>query len=192
MPTETQYQTAIVNYDRGALLQLFGEIDERQPSAIRSLDGQFWEAGKAMEYLVLRAFELEEARVRYPFSVENRLTGERTTLEQIDGVVYSEALACLVETKDWSVPVDFDEIARLQSNLQRRPASTIGLFFVRSGYTMPAQILTRVRIQPTVLLWEWGEVREALERQQMCEALHLKFRFAVEEGDPIYDIRGIL
>ena len=192
MPSEAQYQAEIASYDASTLQQLFEEIENEVSPRLHTLPTQAWESGKAMEYLVLRAFELEQIRVRYPFSVQNRLTGERTTLEQIDGVVYSESLACLVESKDWRDPVDFDEIARLQSNLQRRPTSAIGLFFARSGYTEPAQVLTRIRMQPTVLLWEWGEVRVALEKRKMREALHLKYRFAVEEGDPIYDVRGIL
>jgi hypothetical protein len=192
MPTEAQYQAEIGGYDQVALRQLRREIEDGQSSPLRSLPGQFWEAGKAMEYLVLRAFESEGARVRYPFSVQNRLTGERTTLEQIDGVVYSEGLACLVEAKDWSSPVDFDEISRLQSNLQRRPSGAIGLFFTHSGYTEPAQVLTRIRMQPTVLLWEWDELSESLEAGRIREALHLKYRYAVEEGEPLYSVLGIL
>lgn len=54
-----------------------------------------WEPGKAFEYLVVRAFELDPREVtivRYPYEV--RLFGER--VEQIDGAVYLSGLPCLI------------------------------------------------------------------------------------------------
>jgi hypothetical protein len=58
-----------------------------------------WEEGEALEYLVLRAFELDPSKpvVRYPYVVS--LFGE--TVEEIDGAVHLPGLACLVESKDW-------------------------------------------------------------------------------------------
>jgi hypothetical protein len=55
-----------------------------------------WEAGKAFEYLVLRAFQLDGAEIKWPYRVQ--LFGEE--VEQIDGAVHCAGLSCLVESKD--------------------------------------------------------------------------------------------
>ena len=49
-----------------------------------------------LEYLVIRAFEVEGAPVTYPYTV---FVGG-TVVEQIDGAVYTDGLSCLVECKD--------------------------------------------------------------------------------------------
>jgi len=59
-----------------------------------------WPLGKAMEHLVLRAFELDGAKVRWPFEVR---FGEEL-IEQIDGVIRLGAISVLVETKDQQRP----------------------------------------------------------------------------------------
>ncbi len=56
-----------------------------------------WDSGKALEYMVIRAFELdpdEPATVRYPYEVS--LFGEK--VEEIDGAVHLPGLSCLVES----------------------------------------------------------------------------------------------
>ena len=59
-----------------------------------------WEAGESIQYLVIRAFQLdpeEPATVRYPYEVS--LFSEK--VEEIDGAVHLPGLSCLVESKDW-------------------------------------------------------------------------------------------
>ena len=195
MPSEREYQEEIRRYTHSDLVSLYDELsgEERTgPLSFRYSESRQWDLGKALEYLIVRAFEEEGAEVRYPFEVPNTFTERAGTMEQIDGAVYYQALACLIEAKDWSGPVDYDEIARLQANLLRRPTPTFGLFFARNGYTTPAIILTRVRMQPTVLLWEWSDLGEALIRRRMRDALLLKYRCAVDEGDPALNVRGLL
>ena len=66
-------------------------------SKIRSEVPRGWERGEALEYLVIRAFELdpdERATVRYPYVVS--LFGEK--VEEIDGAVHLPGLSCLVES----------------------------------------------------------------------------------------------
>jgi hypothetical protein len=53
-------------------------------------------------------------------------------VEQIDGVVYSDELACLVECKDEAGKVNFEPIAKLRNQLLRRPGAAIGMVFSRS------------------------------------------------------------
>ncbi|HUY92587.1 MAG TPA: hypothetical protein VMV10_27860 [Pirellulales bacterium] len=99
-----------------------------------------WEDGKALEYLVIRAFELdpdEKPIVRYPYVVP--LFGEK--VEEIDGAVHLPGLSCLVETKDWSKKVAIEPIVKMRSQLLRRPAGTIGIVFSKEGFTDPARCL---------------------------------------------------
>src|SRR5437867_2099437 len=79
-----------------------------------------WEAGEALEYLVLRAFELDTSEpltVRYPYEVS--LFGEK--VEEIDGAVHLPGLSCLVESKDWGKDVVLGPIVKMRSQLLRRP-----------------------------------------------------------------------
>ena len=70
------------------------------------------------EHLILRAFELDGATVRWPFEVS---FGD-SVVEQIDGAVYAGCLSCLVEAKDSTAPVDVAVLAKLRNQLARRPA----------------------------------------------------------------------
>jgi hypothetical protein len=146
-----------------------------------------WDAGKAFEYLILRAFQLDGADVKYSYSV--RLFGEE--IEQVDGVVYFAGLSCLVESKDFAnkVNVDIVPIAKLRNQLLRRPASTIGSVFSRTGFTDPARHLSYFSLPQTILLWSGEEVNYALEQESICELLILKYRVCVEDGLPDYDVR---
>lgn len=54
-----------------------------------------WEPGKALEYFVLRAFQLEEAQVTFP---------------------YCDGLACLTECKDTAYRANIEPIAKMLSS----------------------------------------------------------------------------
>jgi hypothetical protein len=135
---------------------------------------------------------LEGAEVRYPFEVS--LGDNNRVDEQIDGVVYADGLACLLECKDWQKPVDNEPIAKLRDQLSRRPSSAIGLCFSRLGFTDPALRLASRASGHTVLLWGGVEIEFALHRQLMRRALIAKYRFCVEFGLVSFDItrRGAL
>ncbi len=146
-----------------------------------------WGLGKAFEYLVIRAFQLDGADVKYSYRV--RLFGEE--VEQVDGVVYCSGLSCLVESKDFAdrVNVDIAPIAKLRNQLLRRPANTLGLVFSRTGFTDPARHLSYFSLPQTILLWSGEEIEYALEQESICELLLLKYRVCVEDGLPDYDVR---
>jgi len=139
-----------------------------------------WPPGKAFEYLILRAFELDGATVRYPFEV----TAHDSVIEQIDGAVYAGYLSCLVETKDSTAQVDVAVLAKLRTQLARRPAGTIGSVFSRMGFTRPAFALAGYFAPQTVLLWSGKEVEECLRQESIAAALLAKYRECVEEGAP--------
>ena len=88
MTTEAEYKARITSYNWDDLIKLWSEIE--------SGNTPNWDAGKALEYLVLRAFQLNNAEVTWPYSVY--LDGEE--IEQIGGVVYADGLSCIIECKD--------------------------------------------------------------------------------------------
>lgn len=139
-----------------------------------------WPPGRAFEHLVLRAFELDGAEVRWPFEVS---FGD-AVVEQIDGAVYAGHLSCIVEAKDTMAPVDVGALAKMRNQLARRPAGTLGLMFARSKFTSSAVALAAFFAPQTVLLWRGRELQACLERESIVPTLEAKFRECVEEGAP--------
>ena len=178
MPTEAEYREMIRANDHAGLVELW--------AAVEAGDTPGWEPGKAFEYAILRAFELEDAQITWPYSVE--LSGE--IVEQIDGVIYVAGQACLVESKHYSRPVNVEPIAKLRNQLARRPAATIGLVFSYQGFTEPARLLTRYLTPQTILLWTGSEIGYALRHQSMTHGLQMKYKYAVEHGLPDYNLLG--
>lgn len=171
----TDYSTKISRYNHPKLRRLWKLVE----SGRTHTDG--WEAGKALEYLVLRAFELEGAQVRWPFQV--------SSLEQIDGAVYTDGLACLIECKDRSAEVNIEPIAKLRNQLLRRPRTAVGIVFSRKGFTDPALTLALYTSTHPILLWTGEELALALEKKYMRKGLLAKYRRCVEEGLPDFNIR---
>lgn len=144
-----------------------------------------WPAGKALEHLVLRAFELSGAEVRWPFDV--RIDNE--PVEQIDGAVHLGTLACLVECKDTAARVDVKVLAKLRSQLLRRHAGVIGLLVSRTGFTPAAMALAGFMAPQMILLWTGDDVALHLEQEDFGAALREKYRHVIETGDPTSDPR---
>ncbi|MGA1133428.1 MAG: hypothetical protein ACO31I_14425 [Prochlorotrichaceae cyanobacterium] len=82
-------------------------------------------------------------------------------------------------------------IAKLRNQLLRRPASTIGLIFSRTGFTEPARQLSYFVSPQTILLWSGEEIEYGLDQKSICELLVRKYRMCVAEGLPDYDIREV-
>ncbi len=135
---------------------------------------------------MLRALELDDARIVWPYPVH--FDAELT--EQIDGAVYVDGLAVLVESKCYRGPVNFEPIAKLRSQLGRRPASTVGAIFSYGGFTIPALRLSQHLSPQTILLWDGDEVEHALKggKGKMASGLRRKYERAVERGIPDYNL----
>ena len=146
-----------------------------------------WGAGKAMEHLVLRAFELDGADVVWPYGVP--LHGEQ--VEQIDGAVYCGGLSCLVESKATTDKVNIEPIAKLRNQLLRRPPGVLGLVFSRSGFTEPALTLAQFMSPLNILLYGPEEIERLLEKRQMVRRLLIKYRRCVEQALPNFDTREV-
>ncbi|MDZ8050592.1 MAG: restriction endonuclease [Aulosira sp. ZfuVER01] len=177
MTTDAEYQARIITYDWDDLIILWSEIKAKDTS-------NFWDKGKALEYLVLRTFQLDGAEVAWPYSVKI----QDTIVEQIDGVVYTDSLACLIECKDETKEVNIEPIAKLRNQLLRRPATAIGSVFSRSGFTEAAVTLTGFVAPQTILLWGGQEIEYSLTNKCICKFLVKKYRFCVQNCIPNYDI----
>jgi hypothetical protein len=181
MPTAEEYEARIRKLRWPGLQKLWEAIKQR--------DTPGWEAGKAFEYLILRAFELDGARVRWPYSVN--LFGEE--IEQIDGSVCWDGLYGLVESKDETEAIAIAPISKLRNQLLRRPWGTIGLLFSSRRFTDPAVQLAHFVLPQAILLWSGDEVRYCLEQKTIGTFFELKYRACVDFGIPDFDIlRGKL
>jgi hypothetical protein len=170
MPDQTDYVSRIQQFGWPELRQLWNQITNGHTPG--------WPPGRAMEYLVLRAFELDGAHVRWPFTVDL----EEETVEQIDGAVYVENLACLVEVKDSRAAVDIGVLAKLRTQLARRPAAALGLVVSRSGFTAAAMRLGGFFAPQTVLLMRGAELSQALQKESIAALLLARYRECVERG----------
>lgn len=145
-----------------------------------------WLPGKALEYFILRAFELDGANVRYPYQV--KIFNE--SVEQIDGVIHFQHISSLVECKDEKDRVNIEPIAKLRNQLHRRPSGSIGCIFSINGYTEPALILSRFVAPQAILLWEKDSIEFALKNRNFCNSLIRKYQALIEEGEPNFNLKS--
>ncbi len=190
MTTELEYARRVQKYTWGDLIGLWEAIEaENTPN---------WPPGKAFEYLILRAFQIEGAYVMWPYRItmgELVKTESEETVEQVDGLVHTgDGLVCLVECKDYSKEsVKVEPIAKLRNQLLRRPSGVIGIAFSRSGFTDSASMLARFSAPQIILLWGGDEIKFALRSKYFCKGLAAKYRICVAKGLPDYNItRGVI
>jgi hypothetical protein len=177
MPTGDEYTNRIRELqDTSHLLEFWQSVCERSTPE--------WEAGRAFEYLIIRAFEVEGARVRYPYEVK----GQSGVVEQIDGVLHLPEISALVESKDYQEPLGIEPIAKLRLRLERRPAAAIGVVFAAAGLTEPALEIARLGSPRNILIWQSEEITQALRRKCMVFGLRRKYDYAVEFGMPDYNL----
>jgi Restriction endonuclease len=177
MTTEEEYKARVKAYNWKELDDLWDRIISRET------DDQ-WATGKALEYFVVRAFELSGVHIVYPY----RVVLNNEEIEQIDGVVYSNNLTCLIECKDTSKEVNVEPIAKLRNQLFRRPAVVIGSIFSFKGFTAPAVVLSQFLAPQTILLWNSDMIKFSLDQRDFASALLKKYRYYVEYGIVDYDL----
>ncbi|WP_257455313.1 hypothetical protein [Archangium lipolyticum] len=166
-----EYQRRVLALEHRELMELW----EGLRAGVAPAD---WPAGVLLEYLILRAFQLEGVEVTWPY----RVYRDGVLLEQIDGVVYFDGVFCLVEFKDMTRPVDTVAIVKLKSQILRRPRTTIGALFCTGEVSQAASSLMEMLPPPDVLLWEGGEIDLALRGQRLLDGMRRKLRHAVEMG----------
>ena len=168
--TNAEYEAKIKEFHWPELESLYDEIVARESPG--------WAPGKALEYLIVRAFELDGAGVRWPYEV--KIEGE--VVEQIDGAVVVGGLHFLLGCKDEGRPLAIAPVAKMRNQLQRRPPATVGLVFSTSGYTNPAQILANYLGSQTILLWHPEEISLVVQENRIVPRLEAKYRYCVETG----------
>jgi hypothetical protein len=143
-----------------------------------------WDAGKALEYLVLKGFELSGATVKWPYRVDFLDT---KNVEQIDGVVYVANIAAMIECKDYSTPaarakrkMTHGPIAKLQGQLARRPSSLIGCLFTSGGLSESVRTLVNFTKPATILCWTGKDIDDCVRRKDFAEPLQRKLRACME------------
>jgi len=146
-----------------------------------------WDSGKAFEYLVVRMFELDDHKVKYPFSVS--LPYNNKSMEQIDGVVYHDSIGVLIESKDYSDKkektkknISIEPIAKLRNQLSRRSYLSMGCVFSAGGYTEPVTTLIDYLGNETILLWEGEEVEYCISKKKIKEFFIKKLENRIELG----------
>lgn len=171
--TARDFETEARAWERADLLRIWELIKAGQPIA-------GWPPGKAFEYLVVRAFDIEGARVLWPFEV---VYPQRFgTMEQVDGVVYFGERAFLLESKNLSEPMAVEAVARLRMRLESRPPGTMGVLFSVQDFTLPTEVFTQFATPLNVLLWESEDLDMALTTASMVTSLRAKLAYATEHG----------
>jgi hypothetical protein len=174
MPSSEGYEERISRFGWRELSTLWEKV--------KSDSTPDWPGGRALEYLILRAFQLAGAQITWPYEVRE----EGRVLEQIDGALHSRGLHCLVESKDWGTSVNIEPIAKLRNQLRRRPAGTIGVVFSRGGFTSAAVKLAQYTVHEGILLWTGREIEYVLHNENILDALERKYRACVEMADPYF------
>lgn len=174
--TARDFETEARGWDRADLLRIWNAIKAGEP--IRG-----WPPGRAFEYLVVRAFDIEGAKVLWPFHV---VYPQRFgTMEQVDGVVYLGERAFLLESKNLSESIAVEAVARLRMRLESRPPGTMGVLFSVRKFTLPTEVFTQFATPLNVLLWENTDLDVALANASMVATLRAKLEYAIEHGLPI-------
>lgn len=157
---------------------------DREESTIRG-----WESGKAFEYFILCGFELDGARVKYPFEVKATdvsLAEVKGSIEQIDGCIYSEHSVSLVESKSGTSRSEgVESLAKMRNQLLRRPAGIIGSIFALNGFSPGARLLCRFMQPQTIRLWGRRDIEWAVSSSNgFTTGLRLKLDYAMSHGIP--------
>lgn len=165
--------------DSAGLCRLWGQVVARETEPE-------WGPGKALEGLVLRAFELEGKQdpsaisVCWPERVRTRYLPKNMELEQLDGVVHLGGISFLIECKDRAEEVDAGPISLMRLHLEGRPPCTMGMLFSMGGYKEPARYLAYNSRPLNVLLWEQKDIDWAIRGGGFVELTRRKLRRAIE------------
>ncbi len=178
MPNRQEYEAMIQRLDWHGLRALW--------ELIKNGNTPGWDGGKAFEYLVLQAFHLDDAVVRWPYGVS--LYGQTEIVEEIDGSIRVGGLYSLVESKDEDGNIAIAPIAKLRNQLLRRPAGTFGMVFSSHGFTEPAIQLAHFALPQSILLWTGDQVEYALGHENICELCEMKYRMCVDYGMLDFDV----
>ena len=182
-------ETNFKNYNHQDLIRVWENMIEPRVSQ-NNISPQL-----AFRHLIVRAFELEGAEVRFPYHVKE--DSERDALEHLDGVIYIDGHSCIVESRCLSkggvtsrrANVSSGHISRFRNKLLNRPGYAIGMVFSATGFSPSALMQAQLSLPQTILLWSVEEIKECLYRQTFAKAFKIKNRRFFEQLIPDYDHR---
>ncbi|HET7231040.1 MAG TPA: hypothetical protein VFJ16_13600 [Longimicrobium sp.] len=166
-------------WSRDDLLRVWDHIKARQP-----LDG--WLRGKAFEYFVIRAFDVEGLRVKWPYVVTYRQ--KLGIVEQNDGFIYLGDRPFLVESKDLSDPLEVESVAKLRFRLESRPPGTMSVLFNSTRFSLATEVFAQFAVPLNVVLWRGQDFDYALPTASMAAGLQAKLDAATERGTPLFPL----
>lgn len=188
--TTEELKNLIVSADAGRLRELWTEYKSKEGFVTEA------PAGKSLEFLILRAFELEMKEiselhhkevgyVKYPFNVPFPQIGSekcKSTLEQIDGAIAYDGLYSLVEFKDYSDDrISIEPLAKMRNMLERRHGSVFGMFFSTTQYTTPAIAQVQFMAPKIIILWTIEDMDYCMHNRKFIECLKWKYSNAIEQ-----------
>lgn len=150
--------------------------------AEQEIDG--WAPGKAFEYLVARAFQLEDFTVRWPFIVT--YPQRFGAMEQLDGIVYLGERAFLAESKNVAEPAAIEAVAKLRFRLEGRPPGLMGILFSTNDFSLQNEVFAQFASPVNLLLWSRSDLDYALSAGSMREGLQRKLAYAIGWGLPLF------
>lgn len=172
-----EYVLAIRKMGRYDLIRLWKDHSKDE------FDDSFWKKGKVLEYVALRAFEIErKGCVTYPYEVYYMACeGYEKPIEQIDGAVHVDDLYALVECKDYEDDnINVEPLAKLRNQLTRRHSNLFGIFFSATDFTTPAEILVGHMAPQLIILWSKEDFEFCLKNGCFIPCLKTKYKVAVE------------
>ena len=115
--------------------------------------------------------------------------GDDRTLEEVDGVLFIDWQAFLIQSKFWpSRGVDFAPIVEFNDQVRGRPPATIGLFFAAFGVTPQAVEKARVLSPNHLLIFKRWDIDHAIEVKDILGIVIAKWRRAVKYGISDFEI----
>lgn len=174
--SEKEYEREVSRLDWAGILKEWRAKQEGHINAIK------WAPGKALEYLVLRAFDLERNRrsdvqdVKYPFHKNTEGKQE----QQIDGYIRTLRCCFLEECKDKKYKTKESDLSQLYTRVSCRPDTVVGLFFSMGGYT-PSAIKSNEN-QCHIILWDREDIEYCFDNMCFVDCLNYKLDMAEQES----------
>lgn len=172
-------ETEAKGWSRDDLLRVWEDIKARRP-----IDG--WPRGKAFEYFVVRAFDIEGLRVKWPYEVTYRQ--KLGIVEQNDGFIYLGERPFLIESKDVSDPLEVESVAKLRFRLEARPPGTMSVLFNSTKFSLATEVFAQFAVPLNVVLWRGQDFDSVLPTASMAAGLQAKLDAATERGIPLFPL----
>lgn len=179
MSKEENYQERIKQYRSIHSLKRLWEKTQK--------DHSYWQPGKLLEYIVLRAFELEGAKVTYPYEI----TSGDNVVEQIDGAIHYNNMHALIECKHYTTEkINVEPLSKFRHYLSKRHSTVFGIVFSNTPFTEVAEWQIQFMAPQLIILWGKLDFECCLKGSEndkrFLDCLEKKYTMAIEQCDYNY------